>query len=203
MVKGEIIFKLAAMLIILLSTMGCDRSAKERDRAIAQAQSLRAELIKINVALEKIQNERDELNTNYTITSEELEDAQAERDSLKENLAIISEELKSIKSKLAAAMQMKGDLEYQIAELTRQQNVAIAFEQEDQSMFERLTSKLEEKDSTISELEQWGAELQATIRELQNYIEQMGGYEEETPQEEYMEEYEEQYEEDVYDQNDI
>ena len=199
MVKGEIIVRLVTTLLFLFALAGCDRSAKERDKAIAQAQRLRAELIKVNVALEKIKNERDELNTNYTITSEELEDALAERDSLKESLAIISEELKSTKSKLAAAMQMKGDLEYQIAELRRQQNVAIAIEQEDQATVERLSGQLEEKDSTIRELEQWNTELQATVQELQNYIEQMGGYEEEAPQEEYMEEYEEQ----VYDQNDI
>jgi chromosome segregation ATPase len=190
---------LAVVLACFTILGGCDRSAKERDRAIAQAQSLRAELIKINVVLEKIQNERDELNTNYTITSEELEVALAERDSLKESLAIISKELESTKVKLASAMQTQDDLEYQIAELTRQQNVTIAIEQEDQATVERLSSQLEEKEHTISELEQWGTELQATIQELQNYIEQMGGYEEETPKEEYMEEYEEQ----VYDQNDI
>jgi len=101
--------------------------------------------------------------------------------------------------KLASAMQTQDDLEYQIAELTRQQNTAIASGQGDQSMIERLANQLKEKDGTISELEQWGTELQATIQELQNYIEQMEDQVEEEPQEEF----EEQYEEDVYDQNDI
>ena len=133
------------------------------------------------------------------ITSEELEDTLAERDSLKESLAIISKELKSTKLKLASAMQTQDDLEYQIAELMRQQNAAITSGQGDQSMIERLASQLEEKDGTISELEQWGTELRATIQELQNYIEQM----EEQVEEEYEEEYVEQYEEEIYDQNDI
>ena len=199
MVKGEIIVRLATTLFFLFALAGCDRSAEERDRAIAQAQKLRAELVKIKVALEKIQNERDELNTNYTITSEELEDALAERDSLKQGLAIISKEFESTKVKLASAMQTQDDLDYQIAELTRQQNTAIASGQGDQSMIERLASQLEEKESTISELEQWGTELQATIQELQNYIEQMEDQAEEVPQEEF----EEQYGEEVYDQNDI
>jgi chromosome segregation ATPase len=199
MVKVEIIVRLATTLFFLFALTGCDRSAKERDRAIAETQKLRAELIKIKVALEKIQNERDELNTNYTITSEELEDAQAERDSLRESLAIISKELESTKLKLASAMQTQDDLEYQIAELTRQQNAAVASGQGDQSMIERLANQLEEKDGTISELEQLNIELQATIQELQNYMEQMGEQVEEEPQEEF----EEQYEEEVYDQNDI
>jgi len=190
MVKGEIIVRLAATLFFLFALAGCDRSAEERDRAIAQAQKLRADLVKINVTLEKIQNERDELNTNYTITSEELEDTLAERDELKESLAIISEELEGTKSKLAAAMQTKDDLEYQISELTRQQHAAIAIEQEGQATIERLSSQLEEKEGTISELEQLNLELQTTIQELQNYIEQ-------------MDEQVKQFEEEVYDQNDI
>jgi uncharacterized protein (DUF3084 family) len=199
MVKGEIIVRLAATLFFLFALAGCDRSAEERDRAIAEAQRLRAELIKIKVTLEKIQNERDDLNTNYTITSEELEDAQAEREGLRENLAIISKELKSTKVKLAPAMQTQDDLEYQIAELTRQQNAAIASGQGDQSMIERLANQLEEKDGTISELEQLNIELQATIQELQNYIEQIEEQFEVEPQEELAE----QFDEEVYDQNDI
>lgn len=190
---------LAVVLACFTILTGCDRSAKERDRALAQAQKLRAELVKINVALEKIQNERDELSTNYTITSEELEDALAERDSLKQSLAIISKEFESTKVKLASAMQTQDDLDYQIAELTRQQNTAIASGQGDQSMIERLANQLEEKDGTISELEQLNIELQATIQELQNYIQQMEGQVEE----EYEEEYAEQYEEEIYGQNDI
>ena len=196
--KNKLI-NLAVVFVCFSLLAGCDRSAKERDEAIAEAQKLRDELVKAQTALEEIQDETDKLRVNLTITSEELEDAQAERDRLKESLAISSEELKSTKSKLAAANQTKGDLEYQIAELTRQQNVAIAIEQEDQATVERLSSQLEEKDSTISELEQLNIELQAAIKELQNYIQQIEGQVEE----EYEEEYVEQYEEEVYDQNDI
>ena len=173
MVQRSVIFKLMLVLVCLFALTGCDRSAKERDRSLAEAQKLRAELVKVRTALEEIQDETDKLNTNYTITSEELEDAQAERDDLKESLAIISEELKSTKSKLAAAMQTKGDLEYQIAELTRQQNVSIAIEQEDLATVEKLSSQLEEKDNTIRELEQWNTELQITIEGLEGQIEEM------------------------------
>jgi len=199
MVKGEIIFKLAAMLIILLSTMGCDRSAEERDEALAEAEQLRDELEQVRTALEEIQYEADNIRVDLNITSEELEDALAERDQLKEGLAMVTEELQNSKSKLAAAIQTKGDLEYQIAGLTREQNTAIAFEQEDQSMIKRLTSQLEEKDNAIRELEQWNIELQATVQDLQNFIEQMEGQVEEEPQEEFAE----QFEEEIYDQNDI
>jgi uncharacterized protein (DUF3084 family) len=199
MVKGEIIVRLATTLFFLFALAGCDRSTEERDRAIAQAQGLRAELVKAQTALEEIQGETDKLRVNLTITSEELADAQTERDELKENLAVISKELESTKLKLASAMQTQDDLEYQIAELTRQQNAAITSGQEDQSMIERLASQLEEKDGTISELERWNIEMQATIQELQNYIEPVEEQVEEEPQEEF----EEQYEEEVYDQNDI
>ena len=199
MMRYSVTLKLMPVLLCLFALAGCDRSAKERDRALAQAQKLRAELVKVQTALEEVQDERDELNTNYTITSEELEDAQAERDQLKESLAMITEVLQNSKSKLADAIQVKGDLEYQIAGLTREQNTAIALEEEDRSMIERLTGQLEEKDDAIRELEQWNVELQATVQKLRNYIEQMEEQIEVEPQEEF----EEQYEEEVYDQNDI
>jgi chromosome segregation ATPase len=186
-------------LVCLFALTGCDRSEKAKDDALAEVQKLRAELVKAQTALEEIQDETDKLRVNLTITSEELADAQTERDELKENLAVISKELESTKLKLASAMQTQDDLEYQIAELTRQQNAAITSGQEDQSMIERLASQLEEKDGTISELERWNIEMQATIQELQNYIEPVEEQVEEEPQEEF----EEQYEEEVYDQNDI
>ncbi|MHC4721919.1 MAG: hypothetical protein ACYS6I_04330 [Planctomycetota bacterium] len=190
---------LAVVLACFTILAGCDHSAEERDEALAEAQQLRDELEQVRTALEEIQYEADKIRVDLNITSEELEDAQTERDQLKESSAIISEELQNTKSKLAAAMQTKGDLEYQIAGLTRQQNATIAIGQEDQSVIESLTSQLEEKDSTINELEQLNIELQAAIEELQNYIQQM----EEQVEEEYQEEYVEQYEEEAYDQNDI
>lgn len=190
---------LAVVFVCFSLLAGCDRSAEERDRALEEAEEARSELAKTRTSLEEARDEIDKLSVNYTITSEELADAHSERDKLKESLAVIAEELKSTKSKLAEALKTKDDLEYQITELTRQQNAAIVLEDEGQSMIDTLTGQLEERDSTIRELEQWNTELQATVQELQNYIEEIGGQVEE----EFQEKSVEQFEGEVYDQNDI
>ena len=45
MVKEKVILKLAAVLFCLLALPSCDRSAKERDKAIAEAEKVKADLV--------------------------------------------------------------------------------------------------------------------------------------------------------------
>ncbi|HIJ67639.1 MAG TPA: hypothetical protein HPP87_11285 [Planctomycetes bacterium] len=191
-------FKFVAVFFCLFALSGCDRSAEERDEALARVQQLRDELAALRTALDETQYEADKLKTNLTITSEELADALSGRDELKENLSMISNQLQDTRSKLSAALQTKSELDNQIAEMAKQQNTAIAMEQQDQTTIESLTRQLEERDVAISELERLNTELYGTVRELENYIEQIGGQTFENDQV-----YEEQYEEQVYDQNDI
>lgn len=173
MMQRSAVRKLTAVLLCLLAMAGCDRSAKERDDALIEVQKLRAELVKAQTALEGIQDERDELNTNYTITSEELEDTQAERDELKESLAVISEELENTKLELATAIQAYDKLYEQIYELVADRNAAIAWVNEVQEKIEELSNQLTKKTSQLPELEQWNMELHATIEDLEAQIEEI------------------------------
>jgi methylase of polypeptide subunit release factors len=164
---------LAVVLACFSLLAGCDRSAKERDRAHAEAQKLRAELGKAQTVLEEIQDQTDKLRVNLTITSEELDDAQAERDELKESLAIISEELEDTKSELANAIQAYDELYEQAYELVTECDAVIAWANEVQATIGELSNQLREKTSQLPELEQWNMELQATVEDLEVQIEEI------------------------------
>ena len=173
MVQRSVIFKLMLVLVCLFALTGCDRSAKERDEALAEVQKLRTELVKNRTVLEEIQDENDKLRTNLAVTSEELEDAQAERDELKESLAIISEELEDSKSELATAMQACDKLYEQAYELVAEYDASIAWANEVQATIGELSNQLREKTSQLPGLEQWSMELQATIEDLEGQIEEI------------------------------
>ncbi|MHC4153211.1 MAG: methyltransferase domain-containing protein [Planctomycetota bacterium] len=173
MTRHSVILRLILVLLCLLTLAGCDRSAKERDEALAEVQKLRAELVKKRTALEEIQDENDKLRTNLTITSHNLEDAQTERDELKESLAIISEELEDSKSELATAMQACDKLYEQAYELATECDASIAWANEVQATIGELSNQLREKTSQLPGLEQWSMELQTTIEDLEGQIEEI------------------------------
>ena len=173
MVKGEIIVRLVTTLLFLFALAGCDRSAKARDEALAEAQNLRTELEQVQAALGDIQYEADKLRTDLNITSEDLEDAQAERDELKEGLALISEELEDTKSELTNATQVYDELYGQVHKLVAEHNASIVWANEAQAMIEELNNQLTEKTSQLPELEQWNIELHATIESLQEQFEEI------------------------------
>ena len=64
--------KFLCLLVCLLVLAGCDRSARERDEAIAEAEQAKVELTRVETALEEIQSERDELKKTIAKNSEEL-----------------------------------------------------------------------------------------------------------------------------------
>jgi methylase of polypeptide subunit release factors len=164
---------LAVVFVCFSLLAGCDRSAEEKDRALAEVQKLRNELVKAQTALEEIQDEADKLRANLTLTSEELEVAQAERDELKESLAVTSEELEDSKSELATTMQAYDELYEQAYELVTECDAAIAWANEVQATIVELSNQLREKTSRLPELEQWSMELQATVEDLEVQIEEI------------------------------
>jgi septal ring factor EnvC (AmiA/AmiB activator) len=152
MAQGSSILKFMSVLLCLFVLAGCDRSAAERDKALAQEQKLKAELAKVQTALEEIQDEADKLRA---------------------SLAITSDQLQNTKSKLAEAMQAKGELEYRIAELTKQKDAAIADGQQDRSTIDKLNSQLKKKDAAIRDIAQWNSELQFAVRQFEKYVEEI------------------------------
>ena len=173
MMRHSLILRFIPVLLCLFALAGCDRGAEERDRALAEAQKLRTELVKVQTALEEIQDEVDKLRANLTITSEELKDAQAERDELKESLAVTSEELEDSKSEHATAIQVYDELYEQVYELVAERNAAISWANEVQATIGELSNQLREKTSQLPELEQWNMELHATIEDLEDQIEEI------------------------------
>jgi tRNA/tmRNA/rRNA uracil-C5-methylase (TrmA/RlmC/RlmD family) len=173
MMRHSVILRLMPVLLCLFALASCDRSAKERDEALAEVQKLRAELAKSETTMEEIQDETDKLRANLTMTSGELEDTLAERDSLKENLSVISEELEDAKSELATAIQAYDELYEQVYELVAERNAAIAWAKDVQTTIEELSNQLREKTSQLPELEQWNMELQSTVEDIESQIEEI------------------------------
>jgi tRNA/tmRNA/rRNA uracil-C5-methylase (TrmA/RlmC/RlmD family) len=139
--------KFLCLLVCLLLLTGCDRSAKERDKAIAEAEQAKAELARVETTLEETQSERDEL---------------------KETIARISEELEKTKSELLAAMQTQEEPESQLNEVTNQRDSAIEQVKNAKEQVETLSEQLKEKAKEIREYKQWVKELQATIEDLED-----------------------------------
>jgi predicted nucleic acid-binding Zn-ribbon protein len=126
MAKEKVIFKLTVVLFCLLALAGCGRSAKERDKAIAEAEKAKADLARAETALEKTQRVIDELGG---------------------KIAGLSRELDNTKSQLAAAEQAQGDLINQIGELAEQRDLAVARAENAQALVEELKKQLIEKSS--------------------------------------------------------
>jgi predicted nucleic acid-binding Zn-ribbon protein len=146
MTKAKLIVNLTTLLICLLVVNGCDRSAKERNKALAEAEKAKAELAEVNALLSK---------------------AQRERDWLKEEMDRIYEEWEQDRSNLAASVaQAEGELQNMVDRLTQERDIAIARAKTAEASVKRLNNE-------IRELEEWNRELQATIQQFQGQIEQM------------------------------
>ncbi|MHC4458252.1 MAG: SAM-dependent methyltransferase [Planctomycetota bacterium] len=171
MTKSKLTLKSLVLLACLLSLVGCDRLAKERNKAVEEAMEAKA-------ALEKVKAD--------------LEETQSERDQLKEYVDNISENWENVLSELNIVRQNEENLQVQISELAGERDAAIAEAKEAQVIIERLSEQLKNKSAEIIELQDWVAELQLTIQELQNQIGKIG---EEFGTESYGEDYQEFYEE--------
>jgi len=146
MTKAKLILNLTTLLICLVVVNGCGRSAKERGKAVAEAEKAKAELAEVKVLLSKAQRERDEL---------------------KEEMAGISEEWEQDRSKLAASVaRAEGEFQDMVDRLTRERDIAIARAKTAEASVKGLNNK-------IRELSEWNEELQVAIQQLQGQIEQM------------------------------
>lgn len=146
MTKAKLILNLTTLLICLVVVNGCGHSAKERDKAVAEAKKAKAELAEVKALLSKAQRERDEL---------------------KEEMAGISEEWEQDKSKLAASVeQSEGELQDMVDRLTQERDIAIARAKTAEAAVKRLNNE-------VRELSEWNEELQAAIQRLQGQLEQM------------------------------
>jgi len=138
--------KFLCLLVCLVVLTGCDRSAEERNEALAEAEKAKAELAEVKILLSK---------------------AQRERDGLKEEMARISEEWEQDRSKLAASVaQAEGELQEMVDRLTQERDIAIARAITAEASVKRLNNE-------IRELSEWNEELQVAIQQLQSQIEQM------------------------------
>ena len=144
--KNKVTLNFLVLLFCLLTLTGCKNTAKERDRAIAEAKKAKAELARVEALLEEIQSERDEL---------------------KENLAAVSENRGKANSELTAVTQAHGDLLDQINKLTNERDTAVAKAEDLEAMVKKLTERLQGKIKEVYEYEQWVKELQATIEDLE------------------------------------
>ena len=126
--------KFLCLLVCLFVLTGCDRSAKDRDKAIAEAEQAKAELARVETALEETQSERDEL---------------------KENLAAVSENWGKANSELTAVTQAHDDLLDQINKLTNERDTAVAEAKDFEAMVKKLTEQLQDKIKEVYEYEQW------------------------------------------------
>jgi methylase of polypeptide subunit release factors len=135
------------LVVCLLVLTGCDRSADERDKAVAEAEQAKAELARVETALGEIEIEKDELE---------------------ETIAEISKELEEAKSQFAAAVQIREELEDQLSELTNQRDSTIAQAKVAKGEAERLGKQLKEAIKEIREYEELVEELQKTIEDLKD-----------------------------------
>jgi len=154
------------LLVCLLVPAGCDRSAKQRDKAITEATGAKAELAEIKAVLEKTESERDKLRESVAESADVLEDTQ---------------------SKLTNMVQIQENLQQQLVELTKQRDTAFVKLKETQAMATTLRSQLEEKTAEIQKLTQWNSEWQAVVQELQSRIEQAAAQAVEQPVEPVVE----------------
>ncbi len=142
---------LLCFLVCLVVPAGCDRGAKQRDKAITEATETKAELAEIKAVLEKTKSERDKLRESMAESVDVLEDTQ---------------------SKLTNMVQIQKNLQQQLVELTKQRDAVVVKLQDTQAMITTLRGELGEKTMEIQKLTQWNSEWQAVVQELQSQIEQ-------------------------------
>jgi len=159
----KVILKFLFLLLSLLLLAGCKESAKETDKAVAEAEKAKTESARVKAVLRQTQIERDELE---------------------KNIAEISAELENARSQFAAVMQTQEELQNQVNGLIIQRDAALAKAREAQAMVEELTNQLNEKTKEIEELEVWSKEMMATLQQLQGQTEKTGEHATEKPHEE-------------------
>lgn len=134
-----IIIFLAILLGSSLSLTGCKDTEKEK--AVIEAATAKAELAKVKADLAKIMSERD---------------------NLKLQLATVTE----ARDKPQAAVDQAINVKEQLAELTKERDTAIAKAIDAQTMVERLKSQLQEQMQKVVAIEGQNKKLQEIIDEL-------------------------------------
>jgi chromosome segregation ATPase len=150
MSRKKVTAKLLCLLVCLLVLTGCDRSTKEM--AIEEAEKAKAELVKAEAAIKKLQNQRNQL---------------------KEDLDTVSENWRKDNSELTAIKKAHNDLLNRVGRITEEWNSAINKAGDAQEQIQELSRQLREKNQENQEYQEWIKELQATIDDLENQISQM------------------------------
>jgi hypothetical protein len=175
MVKGEIVFRLAVLLIITLSTAGCLSGEEKKGEGIAQAPKPEGELQKAGDVSKDIEYQSEKSRANSAVISKKAEYTLDERDRLKESLAIVSDELKDAKAGLLAYDTAYDDLYKEFQELVDERNAAIARTDGVQARVGGLSNRLSEISRQLPEFEQWNKELQVTVEDLKVQVEEIIG----------------------------
>lgn len=144
-VTASFLFFLACLLIFA----GCDNKAEERDKAMVEAEKAKAELASAETALEKLQNERDELRGDLAVISENLEKGDSELITLNQTL------------------------QEQVNRLTSERDLAVGRAEDARSEAGRFSEQLKEEVKDNQEYQGWVKELQATIEGLEAQIKEL------------------------------
>ncbi|MHC4396786.1 MAG: methyltransferase domain-containing protein [Planctomycetota bacterium] len=176
MKRRKVTLKFLCLLVCVLVLTGCDRSAKERDKAIAEAEQAKAELARVETALEEAQNERDEL---------------------KKTITKVSEELEKTRSGATTILKLYEALKIQSVELTNERDAAVAEAKDAKETVKKLSDQLKEKAEEILEFGEWVKELQATIKYLKGQVEKIDNQSSEQSVEDIIEQVNEIHEPDV------
>ena len=144
---------LVVMLACLLLLGGCDDTEKQRDAAIKEAKTAKAELEVAKMALREVNKYNEKL---------------------RENIDGLHEKLKANKSKASHSQALEQKLdryESDILKLTEERDSAIEQHDEILASLEKLQEELTEKNAELSELEKWADQAQETIEQLQKQSE--------------------------------
>jgi tRNA/tmRNA/rRNA uracil-C5-methylase (TrmA/RlmC/RlmD family) len=147
--KRKVTLKFLILLVCLLTLAGCKDTAKEKDKALAEAEKVKAELERLKA---------------------KLKETQSERDQLREAIAEVSEEFENTKLELTTAIQSQERWQTKFEEVAKQRDVAIAKVKETETTAERLWEQLKEETAAIREYQQWVKELQSTIADLEGQV---------------------------------
>lgn len=145
MPKSKIILNLLILLLCSLVLAGCNRRKKDADKAIAEAEHLKAKLEILNATLERTISEKQDI-------TKELE--------------VVLEELEQTKLKAVAALKLCQDLQSRITALTTERDSAIAAAGDAKAMSTKLNQQLTEEAEEVLELDESADELQIDVNDI-------------------------------------
>ncbi|MHC4394167.1 MAG: methyltransferase domain-containing protein [Planctomycetota bacterium] len=148
MVKEKLTIAILLVLCCAFVLPGCKDT--EKDKAVAEADSVKAKLAEVLAV---------------------LNNTESEKENLQAQVAQISAELKKARSDTAAVLKLYEASRTQAVELDDERNAAVAEAKDAKAAVKKLTARLKEKTDRIREFEEWVAELQATVKYLEDRIE--------------------------------